>query len=95
MRINKWSLDLDVFGNLEKVGINGVLGMKDTDLRKNEKRGCKDSECRQLLRLAVEGGRDSGIGAGERLPWTKYLCPLMHPKFLCCNHNPQGEGIRR
>lgn len=95
MRINKWSLDLDVFGNLEKVGINGVLGMKDIDLRKNEKWGCKDSEFRQLLRLAVEGGRDSGTGAGERLPWTNYLCPLTHPKFLRGDPNPQGEGIRR
>lgn len=93
MVINKWSLK--VVGNLEKDGFSGMLRMKDRDLRKNGKWGCKDSEFRQLLRLAVKVGRDNGIGAGERLSWTKYLHPLTHPKFLCCNPNPQGKGIRR
>ena len=37
MRINKWSLDLEVVGNLEKDGFSGVLRVKDTDLRKNGK----------------------------------------------------------
>ena len=35
MRINKWSLDLEVVGNLEKNGFSVVLGMKAIDLRKS------------------------------------------------------------
>lgn len=35
MKINKWSLDLEVVGNLENNGFSGRLGMRATDWREN------------------------------------------------------------